>query len=147
MLATILLTTALITTPSDSVIRRGTPLGDKPPVSLLQVLAAPDSFAKASTPILIEGVVVRNCTSQGCWMQVAPTGEQAGIRVTMKDHSFFIPLNSKGMKARALGVLKVKQHAKEHADHLEGEGAYLVRNADGTATEVTFVAEGVELRS
>ncbi len=80
-------------------------------------------------------------------MQVAPTGEQAGIRVTMKDHSFFIPLNSKGMKARALGVLKVKQHAKEHADHLEGEGAYLVRNADGTATEVTFVAEGVELRS
>jgi hypothetical protein len=65
----------------------------------------------------------------------------------MKDHSFFIPLNSKGMKARAIGVLITKQHAKESADHLEAEGAYLVRNGDGTATEVTFVADGVELRS
>lgn len=147
MLASLLLAAALTTTPVDSVIRRGTALGDKPGVALEQVLAAPERYAQSSTPILIEGVVIRNCTSQGCWMQVAPTGEQAGIRVTMKDHSFLIPLNSKGMKARALGVLKVKQHAKEHADHLEGEGAYLVRNADGTATEVTFVAEGVELRS
>jgi hypothetical protein len=66
--------------------------------------------------------------------------------VTFKDYGFFIPLDSKGMRARAEGVTVTKQLSKKEADHLEGEGAKLARNADGTASEVSFIANGVELR-
>ena len=68
------------------------------------------------------------------------------MRVTFKDYGFFVPTDSKGMQARAQGVTKVRTLSKEEADHLEGEGAKLNRNADGTANEVTFIASGVELR-
>lgn len=147
MLATLALAAALAAAPADSVIKRGVAIGDRPGVPLAQVLEQPKAYAELTTPILIEGVVERNCTAKGCWMQVAPAAGQAGIRVTFKDYGFFIPVNSKGMKARALGLLVTRTHPKDHADHLEAEGAYLKRNADGTATEITFVAEGVELRS
>ncbi|MDA1093868.1 MAG: hypothetical protein O3A25_11470 [Acidobacteria bacterium] len=36
--------------------------------------------------------------------------------------------------------------SKTDADHLIAEGVALNRHADGTATEVSFVAQGVELR-
>jgi hypothetical protein len=49
------------------------------------------------------------------------------------------------MMVRAEGVFHIKSWSKEEADHLEGEGAKLVRNRDGTATEIGFVASGVEL--
>ena len=79
-------------------------------------------------------------------MVLAPAMDKDGVRVTFKDYGFFIPLDSKGMKARAEGVTTIKTLSKKEADHLEGEGAKLNRNADGTANEVSFVASGVELR-
>ena len=80
-------------------------------------------------------------------MQIAPEAGKPGMRVTFKDYGFFVPTDSKGMKARAEGVVEVKTLTKAQADHLEHEdGAKLTRNADGTAREVAFVASGVELR-
>jgi hypothetical protein len=147
MLATLALVLSLAAAPSDSVIKRGDPLPtDRTPLSLAEVLAAPERFAKDG-PILVSGVVERNCTAKGCWMQVASAPGEAGVRVTFKDYAFFIPLESKGKKVKAFGTLVTKQHPKDHADHLEAEGASLRRNADGSATEVTFVASGVELSS
>jgi hypothetical protein len=49
------------------------------------------------------------------------------------------------MKARAEGVTVIKELSKAEADHLESEGAKIARKADGTAIEVSFVANGVEL--
>ncbi len=131
-------------TAADAPILRGAPVSAKATVLLADVLAAPEKFAAA--PVVVEGVVVRSCTMEGCWMQLAPNADHGGVRVTFKDHAFFIPLNSAGMKARAEGVVQVKKHTKEQADHLVAEGAKLARNADGTATEVSFLASGVELR-
>jgi hypothetical protein len=67
------------------------------------------------------------------------------VRVTFKDYGFFVPLDSKGAKVRAEGIAEVKTLSKKEADHLEEEGAKLLRNEDGTAREVSFVASGVEL--
>ena len=36
--------------------------------------------------------------------------------------------------------------SKADADHLIAEGVALTRNPDGTATEVSFLAQAVELR-
>lgn len=130
---------------ADDVIKRGAAISaDAKAIPLADVLAKAGEFAK--TPVVVEGVIKQNCENKGCWMVLAPAMDKDGVRVTFKDYGFFIPLDSKGMKARAEGVTTIKTLSKTEADHLEGEGAKLNRNADGTANEVSFVASGVELR-
>jgi len=126
-------------------IKRGAPISkDAKPAALADVLASPDKYSKDA--VLVEGVIENVCEMKGCWMQIAPEAGKAGIRVTFKDYGFFVPTDSKGMKARAEGVTQVKTLSNKQADHLEREdGATLKRNPDGTATEVAFVASGVEL--
>lgn len=115
---------------------------DAKAVPLAEVLARPDAYTKNA--VVVEGVVKTACERKGCWMQLTADSAPA-VRVTFKDYAFFVPLDSKGMKARAEGVTVVKTLSKKEADHLEEEGAKLTRNADGTAKEVSFVASGVEL--
>ena len=131
---------------ADQVIKRGAaiPSATKA-VPIAEVIAKPSEFTK--TPVVVEGVISQACTMKGCWMELSPTAGKPGLRVTFKDYAFFVPLDSKGMKAKAEGVATVKALSKKEADHLEGDGAKLKRNADGTANEVEFVANGVELRS
>jgi hypothetical protein len=126
------------------VITRGTAIPkDTKAIPLAQVLASPDAYTKEA--VVVEGVIAASCSRKGCWMQLAPAADAQGVRVTFKDYAFFIPLDAKGMKVRAEGVAVVKTLSKADADHLEEEGAKLVRQKDGTALEVSFVANGVEL--
>ena len=123
-------------------ITRGVPVSrDATAVSLAKVIEDPDSYTKKA--VVVEGVVANACERKGCWMQLRDADRS--VRITFKDYAFFVPLDSKGMKARAEGVAVVKTLSKKEADHLEEEGAKLARNADGTAREVSFVATGVEL--
>jgi hypothetical protein len=129
---------------ADGIIKRGAPVApQKQAVPLEQLLANPDAYGKS--PVVVEGVVSNACSAAGCWMQIAPAAGAKGVRVTFKDYGFVVPKDSKGMKARAEGVMKVKTLTKDEADHLTGDGADLTRNADGTAREISFVANGVEL--
>jgi hypothetical protein len=126
------------------VVKRGAPISSETAaVPLASVLEKPEEYTKA--PVVIEGVVAAACQTRGCWMQIAPTASEAGIRVTFKDYAFFVPLDSKGRAARMEGTVEVKTLSKADVDHLVGEGAKLKRNPDGTANEVSFVASGVEL--
>lgn len=111
-------------------------------VPLAEVVADPHAYTK--NPVVVEGVVKNACERKGCWMQLTAEGVP-NVRVTFKDYAFFVPLDSKGMQARAEGVTVVKTLSKKEADHLEEEGAKLKRNEDGSAIEVSFVANGVEL--
>lgn len=130
--------------PTDSaVVRRGAAVPAGRAVAVSQLVATPRSYTEKS--VIVEGVITRECTEKGCWMQVAPSADAAGMRVTFKDYGFFIPQSMVGRRARMEGMTKVTTHSKAAADHLIGEGAQLQRNADGTATEVQFVATGVEL--
>jgi hypothetical protein len=79
-------------------------------------------------------------------MQIAPESGMAGIRVTFKDHSFFVPKDSGSMKFKAEGEFSVKVLDRAQVDHLIEDGAKIERKADGTADEIRFVATGVELR-
>lgn len=120
------------------VVTRGAAIApDAKAIPLAQLLEQPEAYTKE--PVVVEGVIAAACTRKGCWMQFD------GLRVTFKDYGFFIPLDAKGMKARAEGVAVVKTLSKAEADHLEEEGAKLTRREDGTAREVSFVASGVEL--
>jgi 2-keto-4-pentenoate hydratase len=130
---------------TDEVIRRGDSVTTGvAPVSIEKVLEMPDAYAKKA--VVVDGVIAQACSRKGCWMELVPEAGKPGMRVTFKDYGFFVPLDSKGMAARAEGVTKVRTLSKKEADHLSEEGAKLTRNADGTAREVSFVASGVELR-
>src|ERR1043166_4406250 len=113
-------------------IKRGAAISkDAKPTPLADVLAAPDKYQKDA--VLVEGVIENVCQMKGCWMQLTPEAGKPGVRVTFKDYGFFVPTDSKGLKARAEGVTKVKTLTKAEADHLEHEdGATLKRNPDGT---------------
>jgi hypothetical protein len=127
------------------VIKRGVALGKQVPVvAFADVLKEPAKFA--GKRVRIEGVVERVCQAEGCWMQIAPESGVAGIRVTFKDHSFFVPKDAKSMKFKAEGEFFVKVLDKAQVDHLIEDGAAIKRKDDGTADEIRFVATGVELR-
>jgi hypothetical protein len=131
--------------PVGGTLKRGAALGNSKKVSLGRVLADPSKFAGQT--VRVEGVIVRSCKMEGCWMELAPKENAKSVRVKMKDHTFFIPLDSAGATARAEGVFSVKTLTKEEVDHMINEdGAKFDKiNADGTVTEVSFVATGVEL--
>jgi hypothetical protein len=136
-------TTAKVEKDGD-VIKRGVALGtESPAVAFADVLKEPAKFA--GKRVRIEGVVERVCQSEGCWMQIAPEAGVTGIRVTFKDHSFFVPKDSRSMKFKAEGEFFVKVLDKAQVDHLIEDGAAIKRKDDGTADEIRFVATGVEL--
>jgi len=131
---------------SGEVITRGEALSGKAKkVSIEKVFKEPAEFADQK--VAVEGVIVRSCKMEGCWMEMAERQGGRSVRVTFGDHAFFIPLNAAGMKVKAEGVFKTKTLSKEHVDHLiKDDGAkFENRNADGTVTEVSFDATGVEL--
>ncbi len=125
------------------IVKRGEPLGDSPAAQFADVLKEPSKYA--GKRVRVEGVVERVCQAEGCWMQITPQSGVEGVRVTFKNHSFFVPKDSKSMKFRAEGEFAVKVLSKEQVDHLVEDGAVFKRKDDGTANEVSFVATGVEL--
>lgn len=132
---------------ANGLIKRGEALSGKAKkVSLAKALKNPQKYAGQN--ILVEGVIVRSCKTQGCWMELAPDANSKSIRISMKKHAFFIPLDSAGFKAKAEGVFSIKTLSKETVDHLiNDDGAkFDKRNADGSVTEIGFEATGVELR-
>ena len=129
----------------DDVVARGAAIAkDAPVVPLAQVLEKPDDYTKNA--VVTAGMVQKSCERMGCWMEVVPEAGKDGLRVTFKDYGFFVPKDSKGMTARMEGVVEIRTLSKDEADHLESEGAKVKRNPDGTARELSFVANGVELR-
>lgn len=114
-------------------------------VTVEKAMEKPDKYS--TKPVEVEGVIVRSCKTEGCWMEMADKEGGKSVRVTFGDHAFFIPLNAAGMKVRAQGVFKTKTISKEQVDHLiKDDGAkFDNRNADGSVTEVSFDATGVEL--
>ncbi|MCU1290547.1 MAG: hypothetical protein JWN60_2776 [Acidobacteria bacterium] len=132
--------------PSKGFLKRGAAIGNAKEVSLAKVLDNPGKYSGKT--VSVEGVIVRSCKMEGCWMELAAAEGGKSVRVKMKDHGFFIPLDSAGAFARAEGVFAVKTLSKAEVDHLiNDDGAkFDNRNADGSVTEISFEATGIELR-
>ncbi len=129
----------------DGRLKRGAAIGKADKVSLAKVLENPNKYSGKT--VAVEGVIVRSCKVEGCWMELAPSKDAQSVRVKFKDHAFFIPLDSAGMKAKAEGVFSIKTLSKAEVDHLMNEdGAKFENiNKNGSVTEISFEASGVEL--
>lgn len=153
----------------NGLIKRGAPIGKARTASLAKILSNPQDYVGET--ILVEGLIVRSCKKEGCWAELAVSYNEAtalaksnlksasdskqvaetkvkSIRVKMKDHAFFIPLESEGLLARVQGRVLIKTLSAEQVKHMiEEDGAKFAEiNPDGTVTEVTFEADGIELR-
>ena len=128
----------------DDLVKRGAAIGGSPAVDLADALRSIAGYSDRT--VTVEGRVNRVCQMKGCWMELVPAGADRGIRVTFKDYAFFVPTDSRGAAARLEGMFEQNIFSKADADHLIAEGVALTRNPDGTATEVSFVAQAVELR-
>ncbi len=130
---------------AEGKIKRGAAIGAAKKVSLAKAIKNPNKYSGKA--VRVEGVIVRSCKMEGCWMELAPTTNASSVRVKMKDHAFFIPLDAAGMRAKVEGVFSVKTLSKAEVDHLVNEdGAKFDKiNTDGTVTEISFEATGVEL--
>ena len=134
-------------TGADELVLRGEALGTTAPlVNLSDALHDPDAYA--DHVVRVEGTVKQVCQMMGCWMELVSSTDSTsvGVRVTFKDYGFFVPKDSAGQAATLQGEFETSVFSKEDADHLIAEGVSLTRNPDGTATELSFVAAGVELR-
>jgi uncharacterized protein DUF4920 len=123
-----------------SVLVRGDPLPkSQAPLALSAVLARPEN----GRSVLVEGMVRRACTRMGCWMELAPAEGGPGVRVTFKDHGFFVPTDSAGARARVQGTVQVAELSAAQVEHMRSEGGSM---PPGAQREVRLVASGVELR-
>lgn len=131
--------------PSDGYLKRGAPLTGAKRIKLEKAISDPNKYI--GKVVRVDGVIVRSCKSEGCWLEMAPKKDAKSIRVAMKGHSFFIPLDSAGATVRAEGEFKLKTIAAEEVKEMtEKDGAKFDKiNPDGTVTEVSFEATGVEL--
>ena len=121
----------------------GAPFEPGPTVALTSLLANPKAYADQS--VTTEGHVQRACSRKGCWMEIG-TGEDS-CRVTFKDYGFFVPTDSAGAEARVQGRITTQRIEPGRVAHLEQEGAkFKHREADGSATEVQFIASAVQLK-
>ena len=143
LLAVVVLTANAHRALADDIVRRGAEIGDSPSVDLKTALAAPEAHLDRS--LIVEGKVDKVCQVKGCWLELMPSGEARGVRVTFENYGFFVPKDSMGWKARLEGQFVHEELSKREVDHLVGEGATLDKQPDGTAAQVSFVARAVEL--
>jgi hypothetical protein len=94
--------------------------------------------------VVISGTVTDVCPNMGCWMVIEDAGQR--VRVKMGGHSFFVPKDSSGKKARVQGQTQTSgapppahdcQHANKPGEHEECQ--------KGKPGEIAFNATGVEL--
>jgi hypothetical protein len=117
----------------------GVTLKDATPIKA--VLERPMEFVGKT--IRVDGVATAVCTHMGCWMAIAPEGDQeAGtVRLKVEDGVIVFPVTAKGKKVSAEGVFEIanadeesKEAAGEHAKydakaqkqyHLKATGALI----------------------
>ncbi len=120
----------------------GAPLGDSPKVALTDLVKDPAAWSGKA--VKTEGVVSAVCQGSGCWMTLK-SGDQS-VRVTFKDYSFFVPIDSAGATAMMEGVFSVRTLPEATAKHYASETPGGKPDAiKGDQKELSLVASGVEL--
>lgn len=119
----------------------GQPLSSKDSVSLANLARDPSAWSNKS--LVTSGSVVSVCPNMGCWMVIEDQGVQAMVR--MADHSFRVPKDSAGKRARVQGVVNspaaVAPFKCPHGGHACGEEG----RARQQGSQVQLEASGVEL--
>jgi hypothetical protein len=98
--------------------------------------------------VQVRGEVDAVCQMKGCWMVIKDTEDATKTaRILMKDHSFSVPMDSKGKKALVEGTLTSKTFDEKQVKHLEKDGGGDPEKVSGERTEYVLTATGVKFES
>lgn len=95
--------------------------------------------------VQVSGTVDSVCQKAGCWM-VVKDGEQHA-RILMKDHSFTVPLDTKGKPVVVEGTLEARTFTEAQVKHLEKDAGKDPAAASGERTEYVLTASGVKIQN
>ncbi len=109
---------------------------------LSQVLASSKEF---KDPVQVSGQVDSVCQKKGCWLVVKDGEAQA--RILMKDHSFTVPMDSKGQKVVVEGTIEARTFNEAQVKHLEKDAGKDPAGVAGERTEYVLTATAIELKN
>lgn len=111
---------------------------------LAPILAA-GKDALPKDPVQVSATVDTVCQKKGCWMVVKDGDQQA--RILMKDHSFTVPMDTKGKPVVVEGTLEARTFTEAQVKHLEKDGGGDPATASGERTEFVLTASGVKINN
>ena len=117
----------------EGALRLGSPIeASAEKVSLTEVAKSPNAFI--GKRFATAGTVTAVCQHMGCWMELKDDGSEAHIK--MAGHSFFVPKNAAGRRARVLATLLKNDEDGACAEGTEGMAA-----AGGASSSAAPTAE------
>jgi hypothetical protein len=91
------------------------------------IVSSPTKFQGKA--IATEGTVKAVCQERGCWMTLTDDSQKTAM-VRMHGHSFFVPKNASGKRARVQGTIVLVRDQKE-CDESKGQMAEIELDATG----------------
>jgi hypothetical protein len=121
----------------------GEPVARGETVQAAAVIRHPEAYDGRN--VVVEGRVDEVCPQKGCWILMRD-GDQS-LRVTFRNHEFFVPKDCAGRTARIQGEFRVVDLPVELARHfLEDAGQFEeAQKITAPVRTMTLVASGVEL--
>jgi hypothetical protein len=113
----------------------GAPITVTETTQLAAIVANPAQFSGRA--IRTEGTVSAVCQAAGCWMQISDAAQR--VHVKMHGHSFFIPRNAAGRRARVQGTVvggNPNGHCEQEAAEATGQQAAQRLELDATGVEL-----------
>ena len=95
----------------------GAPFAIKDVIPAKDVLSEPTSFVGKT--VRVEGTVKDVCQKMGCWMVISEG--DTSMRITTKDHKFFVAKDGAGSKCHIEGEVIARQKDPERTAHFESE--------------------------
>jgi hypothetical protein len=102
----------------------GQPLTISEPTSIADILADPAKYR--GQRVMVEGTITDVCKEMGCWIMIEDGGGKDALRFKVEDGVIEFPADVMGKKARAEGVVSVKEMSVE--DQLT-EGQHMAEEA------------------
>lgn len=102
---------------------------------------------KDSLQVKLAGTINSCCQKKGCWMMV-DLGNDQEMRVSFKDYSFFVPLESAGRKVIMEGIARYEVTSIEDLKHFAEDAGKSQAEIDSITEpdkELVFEASGVIL--
>ena len=83
----------------------------KETTKISDILANPKQYK--GKRVLVEGNVVDVCSKRGCWIKISSDKEFESLTFKVDDGVIVFPMDAKGKKVRAEGVMSVVTYTKE----------------------------------
>ncbi len=96
-------------------------------------------------PVQVTGQIDSVCQKAGCWMVIKDGDTKA--RILMKDHSFTVPMDSKGKGAVVEGTIEARTFNEKQVKHLEKDGGGDPAEVSGDRTEFVLTASGIKINN